>query len=357
MASIIFSINATAVFGGSMRSRVVIFLVLGVSAVFGLLFMRELIRNKGLDREQFVEKKMRLLTYSTFVTATGPGPELIQKFQAACKCKVDVTTVSDAGILLERLKIGLGGAHFDVVVGLDQLMLDQARKDFAWRELDTEGTNWRPEIEAFAKSAEFVPLDWSPLTFVYRKSDLPVPEKFAELLEPQYRKQILLQDPRASSPGLQFYNWTRTLNGAKNPEFLKDLKANVQSISPSWAFAYGQFKKEQGRFVFSYLTSLAFHWGTENDRKYQVLSFPEGHPVQVEYVAVPAQCRQCELAVQFVDMLLQPENQRVIMQKNFMLPVLMGVEKDSIYSELPELKTIQIESGKDLRDWDQVFSR
>lgn len=340
-----------------MRARLIVFLILGVSCVFGLLFMRELIRNKGLNRDQFVEQKVRLLTYSTFVSQTGPGPELIKKFQETCKCKVDVTSVSDAGLLLERLKIGAGGAHFDVVVGFDQLMLEQARKNFAWREFDISGIEWRPEIESYAKSGEFLPLDWSPLTFVYRKSDLPVPEKFSELLEPQYRKTFLLQDPRASSPGLQFYNWTRTLNGGKNAEFLKDLKANVQSVSPSWAFAYGQFKKEQGRFVWSYLTSLAFHWGIENDRRYQVVSFPEGHPVQVEYAGVPAQCTQCELGVQFVEHLLQPENQRVIMEKNFMLPVLKDIEKGTVYGELPKLKTIQIETGKDLRDWDQVFSR
>lgn len=340
-----------------MRTRLTVFLMLGVSCVFGLLFTRELVRSRGLNREQFIEQKVRVLTYSTFVSATGPGSALFKKFQETCNCKVEVTSVSDAGLLLERLKIGAGATHFDVVIGLDQLMLEQARKDFAWREVEIDGLSWHPEIVEFTKGNEFVPLDWSPLTFVYKASALPVPEKLSEMIEPQYHKAFILEDPRSSSPGLQFLNWIRSQKGEGTSEFLTDLKPNVQQVAPSWSFAYGLFKKNQGRFVFSYLTSLAFHWGTENDRSYKVLSFPEGHPVQVEFSAVPAQCQQCELGVQLVELMLQPESQKLIMEKNFMLPAVTGVELGTVYNELPKLKTIKTELGKDLRAWDQVFTR
>lgn len=339
-----------------MRARLVVFLIIGVSCVFGLIFARQVWLSKGLDRQPFMEKKVRVLTYSTFVAATGPGPELIKRFQETCNCKVDVTAVSDAGLLLERLKIGGGGAHFDVVIGLDQLMLEQAKTQFVWRELESEGFAWHPDIKPYAQTAEFLPIDWSPLSFVYKDDGRPVPKAFKELLDSKYRKHFLLEDPRASSPGLQFLNWVNAIAGDQASAFLKSFKDNVQSVSPSWAFAYGQFKKSQGRFVFSYLTSLAFHWGSENDRSYKILNFPEGHPVQVEYAAVPAQCQQCELGVQFVEAMLSEEGQKTIMLRNFMLPVRKDAETGSIYGELPKLKIIATDSRKDLRDWDQVFS-
>lgn len=142
-------------------------------------------------------------------------------------------------------------------------------------------------------------------------------------------------------------------------EFLTALKANVASISPSWAFSYGLFKKKQAQLVFSYLTSLAFHWGIEHDRSYQVVSFPEGHPVQIEYVGVPANCRECELAEEFVRVLLRPAAQGTIMQKNFMFPVVKGLDASTIFAELPHLKT-RVEANlesKDFSDWDKAFKR
>lgn len=339
-----------------MRTRLVVFLILGVGALASLLFGRELLRNRDFDRSGFAEKKLRILTYATFVSANGPGGDLIQRFREFCQCKVDVTSVTEAGLLLERLKIGSGGTPFDLVIGLDQNMLEQARK-FAWREMDAGEIQFRPEMAELAKGGEFLPYDWSPLTFVFRKSGASIPKNLNQLTDAQYKGQFLLQEPRASSPGLQFYNWIKTVKGAETAEFLKSFKPNVHSVSPSWAFAYGQFQKNQGRFVFSYLTSLAFHWGIEKNRDYEVLSFPEGHPVQVEFAAIPADCRQCEEAVQFTELMLTSEGQATIMNKNFMLPVIQGIEDNTVYAELPKLKTIPTVPGEDLKDWDQVFGQ
>jgi thiamine transport system substrate-binding protein len=335
-----------------MRARLTVFLILGLSAVVGLIFLRQLILSRQLPHEAFAEKKLRLLTYSTFVGNHGPGPALIPEFEKQCGCKVDVTAVRDAGLLLERLKL----ARFDVVVGLDQLMLEEAAQNFAWHGLETEDIEWHEPAGALA-TGEFVPFDWSPIAFVYKPDGKPVPKSFDELLKPEYKNQFALQDPRASSPGLQFVNWVTALKGDKAGDFFAAFKENVNSVSPSWSFAYGLFMKGQARFVLSYLTSLAYHWSQDKDRSYQILEFPEGHPVQVEFAAVPVSCRQCELGASFVQYLLQPETQQVIMEKNFMLPALKGVERESVFSELPPLKLLSGAGGKDLSAWDRVFSK
>lgn len=334
-----------------MRARLVVFLLVGVSAVFGLILARQLVLSRDLPHEQFRDRTVQLLTYATFVGAAGPGNDLIKEFQKGCKCKVSVTSVSDAGLLLERLKMG----RFDVVIGLDQLMLGDARQ-LAWHNLVPAGIPWAPEVAHLA-GVEFFPFDWSPLAFVYKEDGKPIPLKFEDLLSADYRKQFALQDPRASSPGMQFANWVKMLKGAGTEEFLKKFKDNVQSVSPSWAFSYGLFKKGQARFVFSYLTSLAYHWGVEKDRGYKIVQFPEGHPVQVELAAVPASCKECELGADFVRFLLEPESQKTIMEKNFMLPAIQGMEKDSVFAELPKLKTLATGTEKDLSDWDRVFGK
>ncbi len=339
-----------------MRNRLTVLLILGVALIFGLLFGRQAYLSKDLPRQNYELKRLRVLTYATFVGSAGPGAGLIQQFKKTCNCEVEVVTAGDAGLLLERMKLADAGTPFDLVIGIDQMLIAQAEEQFKWREMFF-GSSGRHAVLLDYPSKHFVPYDWSPMTFVFRKGNFPVPTKLDDLLKPEFKKQFAVQDPRASSPGLQFYNWIKTVKGKDTVAYLTKFKENVQSVAPSWAFSYGLFKKEQVRFVFSYLTSLSFHWGFENNRDYRVLSLEEGHPVQIEYAGVPLSCRQCDLAEEFVKFMMLPDSQKQIMERNFMLPVIKGLEEGTIFGELPNLKTIKVETGKDLGDWDKVFTR
>ncbi len=324
-----------------MRNRLVVFLLLGVCLVFVLLFGRQVYLGRGLPRAQFSDKKIRVLTYSTFIGSSGPGREIVDRFKKAHGCDVEVVTSGDAGLLLERLRMAQASTPFDVVIGLDQMMLEDARNKSKWKRVEDK---------------EFVAFDWSPMTFVYRKGAIEPPKTFDELLDPRFKGRIALQDPRSSSPGVQFYNWVGALKDDGTADYLAKLQPNVQSVSPSWAFSYGLFKKQQADLVFSYVTSLAFHWGVEKDRSYQVVAFAQGHPIQTEFAAVPEGCRECELAHDFVVSLVQADAQKAIMEKNFMFPVLRGVEQGTIFAELPQLKTYETPSKmRNLSDWDKVF--
>lgn len=340
-----------------MRSRLTVLLLVISTLIVGLLFGRELYRHRDLPRAQLQRKKLRVLTYSSFVGATGPGAEIIKKFETDHDCDVEVTTAGDAGLLLERVKLAEASVPFDVVLGFDQLQLPEADRQITWQSQVFASSGRHPIVAEFAHP-HFVPFDWSPMTFIYRKSSgIKPPVTLGALTNSAYKNKIGLQDPRSSTPGLQFLNWIKTVYGTHTETFLRDLKPNVHSVSPSWSLAYGLFKKEQIEFVFSYVTSLAYHWGVEEDRNFQLVGFPEGHPVQVEYVGVPKSCGSCELAQDFVEDLLKPQAQKIIMEKNFMLPVIQGLEEGSVFAELPQLKVIKIETGKDLREWDEVFKK
>lgn len=337
----------------SVRSRLVIFIILAASLVFGLLIGRQAWISRDLPRAEFAERKLRVLTYSTFVSASGPGGLIFKEFEKNNPgVKIEVTSAADAGLLLQRLKL----TPADLVIGIDQLLLEEAQKDFQWQPLALDKTGWW-EPAAELSSEQFVAFDWSPLTFVFRKDGKPVPQKFGDLLKSEFAKQFTVQDPRASTPGLQFFHWVKALEKENTEKWLNEFKPNVYNISPSWAFSYGLFKKQQTRFVFSYLTSLAFHWGDEKDRTYQVVQFAEGHPVQVELAGVPANCTACELGHKLLRTLHEDWAQKLIMTRNYMFPVRKGLEAGTIFGELPALKTIPTETGRDVREWDKVFPR
>jgi thiamine transport system substrate-binding protein len=181
------------------------------------------------------------------------------------------------------------------------------------------------------------------------------PNKFDDLTKKEFKNQFALQDPRSSSPGLQFYQWVKSVKKDGAKAFLKALQPNVASVSPSWGMSYGLFQSKQAKYVFTYVTSLAYHWGVEKNRGYKIASFPEGHPIQIEYAGVPEGCVQCELAQKFVQFLTEPVAQKILMEKNFMFPVLPSVVAGTIFAELPQLKVRIVKGEKDMSVWNEVF--
>jgi thiamine transport system substrate-binding protein len=336
------------------RSRLTVLLLGGVSLVFAFLFARQMNMSRNLPHEQFATKKFRILTYGTFVSATGPGGRLFDDFKKSKGCDIEVVTVSDAGLLLERLK--LSRDPIDLVIGFDQLSVPRAAAEVKWKPIPAF-EHLHKEVLLHGMSADFLPYDWSPMTFIFRDGTTPPPQNFSDLLDARFKNKFVLEDPRASSPGRQFFNWVKSVKGGDTAAFLEKFKPNVQSVAPSWSFAYGIFEKRQAEFVFSYLTSLAYHWGTDHDKSFHAVSLSEGHPVQVEYAAVPESCQQCGLAQDFLAFMMEAPSQKTIMERNYMLPAITGIEEGTVFAELPTLTlrpTLHSES-KDLNEWDQVF--
>src|SRR4051794_7766466 len=116
--------------------------MLAVIFVFAAFFARQMHLSRGLPHAEFADKKLRLLTYSGFVGPHGPGGEILARFKKDNHCDFEVVTVSDAGLLLERLKLTEGAVAFDVVLGLDQLLLADARARFQWRPLEINSENF-----------------------------------------------------------------------------------------------------------------------------------------------------------------------------------------------------------------------
>ncbi len=103
------------------------------------------------------------------------------------------------------------------------MMLPQAEEQFKWREMFFGVSGRHPVLGEYA-TKNFVPFDWAPMTFVYRKGDFTVPTKLDDLLKPEFKNKFAIQDPRSSSPGLQFYNWIRAVKGEGAADWLAKSK-------------------------------------------------------------------------------------------------------------------------------------
>ncbi|MEI7974203.1 MAG: thiamine ABC transporter substrate-binding protein, partial [Bdellovibrio sp.] len=180
------------------------------------------------------------------------------------------------------------------------------------------------------------------LAFVGRTSELsPMPRSFEDLLQERFRNQISLPDPRTSSLGYQLLLWLKEVRGESGAfDFLKKFLKQVKMISPGWSLSYGIFQKKQALLTLSYVTSPIYHLLEEKTTDVVALEFQEGHPVQVEFAGVPASCRNCELADRFLALLLSPVGQKILMEKNYMFPVLESVRRQGVFAQVPSYKLL-----------------
>ncbi|MBO9668083.1 MAG: thiamine ABC transporter substrate-binding protein [Bdellovibrio sp.] len=286
---------------------------------------------------------LRVFGYSSFTGRWGPGPLLKEQFEKTCKCKVEFIEGSDSGILLQRLKIEGESLGADIVVGLDQFDLSKAMSEQQWRKLSLGNLDVYDTVKPALANSYFIPYDWGALTFVVRRGELiHVPAKMDDLLDPELTKKISLQDPRTSSPGMQFLYWVVSSKGEEEGfKFLQKLMPQVHSFSPNWSAAYGLFTNKQTKTAYSYVTSPLYHEIEEKKKDYMALPMAEPLPVQFEFVGIPEFCRHCDLAEKFVNLMLSKEGQKAIMEKNYMFPVMKGVSDGTPFADVPEFKTIQ----------------
>ena len=297
---------------------------------------------------------LSVMTHSSFSSEFGPGPYLKKEFEKTCNCIVTYKNVGDAGLIVKKLQLG---AKADVVMGLDQFSVAKMSESLGWKKTGIV-KDWSPYVGPIKN---LLPYDWSPMTFIYRKGEITPPQSWSQLLSNK-KYEISLQDPRASTPGRQFLWWIYSLDRS----FSKQLKALNQTryrISPSWSTAYGLFKSGHTNIVFSYLSSLLYHWNEEKDFRYQAVSFEAGHPLQVEYMGVLASSLNDQLARDFIELVLSHKGQSILVKYNFMFPSVANSVSPISQRKLPQLKILDAKRWKDfvthlddhISSWEKSF--
>jgi len=312
-----------------------------IAVVFLGLFLAVLNRTEQ-GTSGTAQKTLRVFGYSSFTGRWGPGPLLKEAFEKNCKCKVEFIEGSDSGIILQRLRIEGEGLGADLVIGLDQFDLSKALGEQKWRSLSLGKLDVYDPVKPALSNVYFVPYDWGALTFIARRDEIShVPTSLDELLNPELTKKIALEDPRTSSPGMQFLYWVIHSKGEDEGfKFLEKMMAQAHSFAPTWSTAYGLFTNKQALMAYSYVTSPLYHEIEEKQKNYFAISFEEPLPVQFEFAGIPDFCRNCDLAEQFVNLMLSAEGQKIIMEKNYMFPVMKGVRENTPFANLPIFKMI-----------------
>ena len=136
-------------------------------------------------------------------------------------------------------------------------------------------------------------------------------------------------------------------------QFFKKMNQQAHSYSAGWSAAYGLFTNKQADLVLSYATSPIYHLVEEKNSNFKSYEFQEGHPVQIEFAGVPETCQNCEAAIKFVQFMQTTEAQKIIMAKNYMLPIYKPAQEATAFDTIKIYKLLSkpLPSKEELQRW------
>jgi thiamine transport system substrate-binding protein len=296
-----------------------------VFALLGALLFPSLIFGGGNRREagQEAKREVVILTYDSFTSEWGPGPEISRRFEAETGIAVTWVVYGDAGELLSRLLLEGENAGADLVLGLDQNMADRALGSGLFEAYRPKGVEALPPELIVDETCRLIPWDYSYFAILYDSRRIPNPPRSLEdLTQGVYAKKLILMDPRTSSPGLGFLAWTREVYGEGWKEYWRRLGPSILTIADGWSYGYGLFTAGEAPLVLSYTTSPGYHLEYEDTDQYRAALFSDGHAIQIELAGLLAAGKNKENAQRFLDFMLTPAFQEVIPLTNWMYPVL-----------------------------------
>lgn len=317
-------------------------------------------------------------TYDSIVAKGGLGPMIFPLFEKRCHCHLSVLSSGNGEQLVGRLELDAqrGKPTANVVMGLDESNFNRAKPEL---DLEAHLKTKTPYAIEFKAPPGFVPYDYGFFSFIadqdsLKREGLKAPQKFSELLKPEWRRNLILEDPRTSTPGMAFLLY---VNQISNQDVWSTLRSQWLTLTPSWDAAYGLFLKQEAPLVWSYTTSQAYHEqhgdlpADGRERRYSALVFEEGLALQVEGASIVQGSfpqgqegqRLRELALEFLQFLQTPDVQSQIPLKNWMYPIVKSTELPQSFKNLPKplkiihLPVVREEVESELSKWTNVVSK
>ncbi len=254
-------------------------------------------------------KQVTLLAYDSFTPVEG----IFDDFTAATGAKVKVVTSGDSGALINKAILTAGNPEGDVLWGLDNTLLTAAQDAKLL-------TSYIPVDEGD------VCINLDKNWFV--KNKLSPPSTLEELVLPQYKNLLVVQDPLASSPGLAFLMATIAAFPDTWQDYWQKLKENGVHVAANWTTAYTvDFSGSYGQGKYPLVVS----YGTSPPAEVLYATTPITEPPtsvmeascfrQTEYVGLLRGTKNPTIGQQLVDYLLGKKFQESIPLSFFMFPV------------------------------------
>ncbi len=317
------------------------------------------------NQENVDSEILTVYAYDSFVSEWGPGPIVVPRFEEATGIKVNLVSVGNGGELLTKLELEKNSPKADVVIGISHELLSKTLLSGLFLPYESPVLEEIPLNLQFDKTHSLLPFNYASYSFNYDSESIEnPPTSLEDLLDPTFKRSIIIMDPRTSSVGMGLLEWTVKVYGDDYLIWWKEVKDNILTIADGWSSGYGLFTEGEAPLVLSYITSPVYHLMYEKSDRYKSTVFEEGNYVAIEGVGIVKSSSQQENAKKFVDFLLT-DAQLDIAVANIMYPANKSVILPPEFATIQEPKEIisldheVINTSRDtwIKEWVEVMSK
>ncbi|MFN2176052.1 MAG: thiamine ABC transporter substrate binding subunit [Anaerolineales bacterium] len=275
---------------------------------------------------------LTIMTHDSFAVSE----DIVKSFEEENAIEVKFIKSGDTGTAVNKAILSKGNPIADVFFGVDNTFLSRALDEDIFLSYESPILNDIDDSFKLDPSNRAVPVDYGDVCLNYDKNfflenKLEPPSTLEDLLAPEYRELLVVENPATSSPGLAFLFTTIANFGEENYlEFWKGLMDNEVLIVNDWETAYyTEFSGSAGKgprpIVVSYSSSPAF----ELIYAEQPIENPPTAAVvtdntcfrQIEFVGILDGTNNESTARKWVDYMLSPDFQEDMPLQMFVFPV------------------------------------
>lgn len=308
---------------------------------------------------------VRLLAHDSFVVSE----QLIADLTADTGYTLEIVSGGDAGTMVAGAVLAAGSPTADVMFGVDNTLLTRALEAGVFEPYTSPALDAViPALQTDTGDGVVTPIDYGDVCINIDDEELaargvPAPTTLDDLVLPQYRDMLVVQDPGTSSPGLAFLLATIERYGDGWTDYWAGLAENGVLVASSWTDAYvGEFSgggEGDRPLVVSYATSPPAEIVYAADPKPTEPStsvMTDGCYRQVEYAGVLAGTANPDGARAVVDWLLSEPVQADVPLSMFVFPAREGTPLPQVFTDFAATveQPLQVpaeEVSANLADW------
>jgi thiamine transport system substrate-binding protein len=318
---------------------------------------------------------LTVMTHDSFEASQA----VIDQFKQATGADVQFFKAGDAGTMLNKAILAKDNPLADVLYGVDNTFLSRALSEGIYAPYSSPALAGVPAEFQLDPENRALPVDYGDVCLNYDKAyfqgaNLTPPANLEDLLKPEYKDLLVVENPATSSPGLAFLLATI---GHFGPQgylgYWQGLVDNGVQIDNDWDTAYEtDFSLHGGQrpIVVSYGSSPpaeVYYADPQPDQAPTgVVTGGDSCFRQIEFVGVLAGAKQPELARKWVDFMLSTAFQEDMPLNMFVFPVNPDAKLPDVFTQfmtLPDhtaqLSPDEIASNRDawIQAWTQTVLR
>jgi len=275
-------------------------------------------------------RTLTVMTHDSFAASKS----VISAFETANNVKVQFIASGDAGTALNKAIISKDNPFADVFYGVDNTFLSRALTEDIFQPYKSPLLADIPDQYKLDPQNRALPVDWGDVCLNYDKlyfsqRDLQPPQNLEDLLKPEYKNLLVVENPATSSPGLAFLLASIGHFGTdKYLDYWRGLLANNVQVVNDWETAYyTNFSRWGGNqpIVVSYSSSPPFEvLGSKTpltEPQTAVITSDGSCFRQIEFVGILRGAKNLDLAEKWVDFMISPTFQEDMPLQMYVFPV------------------------------------